>query len=200
MSLGNSQIDTKEPHFSQREAAGVSGVPMGTINNWIDREYISLSEPTDRRLAGRRFFSIRDIVVIRAMYYCTNRFGLPPSYAATIAHSIATNMTEGRQPQGSDGKFMSTWFLVFRVLGNDGKLADGWGHDYAAYDASTGQFLDYNDASKQPVNPVNIVSGFLAIPSSKLANHTFLQCADILSQSAGNPKGLVTQGLPPMDF
>ena len=197
---GQTKIDINQPQFTQREAAAVAGVPMGTINNWLDRGLVSLSETPDRRLAGRRFFSIRDIIRIRAMYYCTNRFGLPPSYATMIAHNIASDITSFTLPKGADGRFMSTWYFVFRVLNADETLSDSWGHDHVAYDAATGCFLDFNDASRHPANPVEIASGFLAIPSSKLANHTFLQCADILSQGAGNPKGFVTQGLPPMDF
>jgi hypothetical protein len=192
-------FDLDEPQFTQREAAQITGAPMGTINNWLDREYLSLGKSPDRRLRARRMFSGRDIIFVRAMFYCTSRFGLPPAHAAGMAHRIAADSSMGL-PDNDQGEQMSTWYLLFRVLDPSGNVSDEWGCDHVAFCKATGRFFDFNDASLQPVNPVEIAGGFLAIPSSIIAQHTIAECADLLSQALGNPPGTMTRNLPPMRF
>ena len=79
---GDTPINAYEPTFTQREAAELSGVDNATINNWILRGFIKLTEVKDRRLAGRRLFAIADVAALEGMNYCVKCLDMRPEGAA----------------------------------------------------------------------------------------------------------------------
>lgn len=190
---GNTPIDCLEPQFTQREAAELSGADMASINNWIQRGDFELKEVRDRRLQGRRFFSISDIAALRAFNHCVKALELRPSAAAFAANVVREFYSdpELRDPgKTATGKHYRVWHMLARMTLIE--TGDGdWIERPLWQDPESGVF--YNDnpvmfAATMPFMFTDFAS--IIIPTSTIVNRTFLKCCDALS---------IDRGLEPMN-
>jgi hypothetical protein len=86
-------LDLHEPIYSQAELCEVAGTDRITINNRIHSGVLIPGEVSDRRLQGRRLFSVITIFEVKLTTELVNCFRIPPSAAA----SIAKKTTDGHQ-------------------------------------------------------------------------------------------------------
>lgn len=183
---GDTPINVDEPQFTQREASEVSGAPMKTINNWLDREFFSLTQSDDRRLAGRRYFSIRNIVFLKAMQHCSDRLSLAPSLASQLANKCAAELGSW-SGQAQDGSHFRIWYLAYRS--NFGGMAtDGWAIQAVWQHPKSGLFYQYAPAlfgEDEPMEPME--SAFITFPASRLGNTAFLAATKLLSDDPDEP-------------
>lgn len=196
---GDTPIDCFEPQFTQREASDISGADMKTINNWIDRKHLVLTEVSDRRVAGRRLFSIADIAAVHTMHYCTKMLDCPPAAAVEISAVVRDFMVEfGRErPKTPDGKHYKIWHICKRsVVGVPGTQSfNGWHFQGIWQHPDSGAFYYHNPGifGDEPF------AGFphfpcIMLPTSQLAARIFLKCSDLLLEDAGNKAGAASEG------
>lgn len=181
---GNTPIDCYDQQFTQREASELSGVDMATINNWLQRGDYALAESKDRRLKGRRLFSVADIAALHTMDFCTRAMDMRPAAAAVAGRIVYRAFGHPGQlgERAEDGRAFEFWHLMhktpFASLGFDD---DGWSIQGIWQDRKTGAFYHYDPISYPDEEPF----GFphfpcLSIPTSELARRIFLKCADHL--------------------
>lgn len=189
---GNTPIDTAEPQFTQREATLISGADAKAINNWIDRGFLKLAETKDRRLTGRRLFSIADIAVIQTMHYCAKLIAIPPSASVEVASVVRQFIAEGMpRTKTKSGKTFKVWHIckvaMFEDEG-DGEAQGRWSLQGIWQHPETGAFYHYNpeyygedDFTGFPHFPC------IMLPTSDIAVRVFLACADLLIRDNGDP-------------
>jgi hypothetical protein len=165
----NTPINVLEPQFTQREAADIAGVDMKTINNWIDRGHVTLSQVNDRRLTGRRLFSIQDVAYLAVVALCTKELGLQPLSATEIASAIVMEFLNGGVNNPS-----------YDVIHVGRRTPTGeWMFSFAYWDRETG--VAYGPGGVRQPLPFDS-EPFLVIPSSHLCRDVFLKCAALLNE------------------
>lgn len=187
---GNTPVNVDLPQFTQREASEVSGAEMKSINNLLDRGFFALTPVEDRRLAGRRLFSIRNIVFLKAMQHCSERLGLPPSLASLLAHKTANEL--GSWPgKTEDGKHYRIWYLAYKAIAADVDVAEdgGWHIQPVWQNPTSGILYQYQPSMfGEEDNALPLLeSAFIVFPASRLGNTTFLQCCKLLNEDPEAP-------------
>lgn len=189
--FGNTPIDCYLPQFSQREASDLSGVSMPTLNNWLQRGDYKLAESEDRRLVGRRFFSIADTAALHTRDFCTKHLDMRPA-SASIAGGVVYNAFCDYRRVGEvrdDGQVFEFWHIMHKSPFPSISAIDGWNIQGIWQDRTTGAFHHYDPIRFPEEEPF----GFphfpcLSIPTSEIVRRIFLRCADFLqSENAENP-------------
>lgn len=84
MSKGDT-INLNEPLFIHGEACTVAGIDGKSLNNWTQREIISLGQ---MHRSGRRLYSILDLVKLRVIADLARILKMGPSFAEAISQSV----------------------------------------------------------------------------------------------------------------
>ncbi|WP_374330450.1 MerR family transcriptional regulator [Aestuariivirga sp.] len=104
MITGDTPIHIDEPLFVLSEASEITRVPVKSINNWTQREVISIG--TMQR-TGRRLYSILDLCQLRVMGDLSSVVNVIPGHAAAIAEYVRKRGFE-RTERDEDGKLRWT--------------------------------------------------------------------------------------------
>jgi hypothetical protein len=185
---GDTPIDCFLPQFSQREASDLAGVDTATINNWLQRGDFKLAEPGDRRLRGRRFFSVADIAALHTMDFCVKALDMRPGAAAIagrIVHRAFGEAAFGEKRE--DGRVFEFWHLMhrtpFQTIGDE----DGWTTQGVWQDRQSGAFFEYDPIIYPNEEPFGLPHfPCLSIPTSEILRRIFLKCADHLRGDEGD--------------
>lgn len=194
---GNTPIDCYQPQFSQREASQLSEVEATTINNWLHRGDYTLAEPDDRRLKGRRFFSIADIAAFHTMDFCIRSLDMRPASAAVAGQIVFKSFGDGTIMGDKDevsGKRYEFWHIMHKTPFSVGAIdgwPDGWSVQRVWKDRKKeGAFYQYDPISYPEEEPIGLPHfPCLSIPTSELARRIFLKCSDYLLAEAKANEG-----------
>jgi hypothetical protein len=184
---GNAPINIYEPQFTQKEACEVARVDSGTVNNWIERRHVRLAEIPDRRLAGRRLFSIVDITFLAVMGVCTRDLGMAPTSAVEWASSVVNEFSFILSNKDNPNRRRLDTIHIGQ------RLPDGaWSVGFAYYDRENGKFLQPGAEKTLDVH----LRPALIIPSTRICTQVFLECSNLLMNEDAKA-GPSTSGLDP---
>lgn len=80
------------PTFLQADAQKLSGADTVSVNNWLARGYIQLSQhPKARAIGGGRMFSFYDVLKLKVMGQLAG-LKVPPKFAAEIGNQVVARI------------------------------------------------------------------------------------------------------------
>ncbi len=165
------ELNHFKPMFTQAEACEIAALNPAWVNNWIARGHFELSEGDDRRLAGRRLFSVQDIVFFAAMAIAIEDVGMQPADAKPFAHRAATEIW---YPQ-HEGRVTMTIGRKIKTNGKD----PFWQVGFVWLDKATGALTEPGgtlpDLSK---------SAFVLMPCSEIVDLVLSRCRAMLSKES----------------
>lgn len=86
------EFDLHTPRFTQTEALAVSGLTAPTLQTWVNREHVTLSDQNPGR-GRRRVYSPLDVVKLAIMRRLFD-FGVDITYIKELAEDVAETLAE----------------------------------------------------------------------------------------------------------
>ena len=175
-------INLNEPIFAQTELCDMARLEANTVNNWVRLNHVVPAPSTDRRMRGRRFYTLLECVKARIMGSCVERLAMQPAHAAEVAaHALQVIAKElpGEEIATIDVAVFS-YLIVSQASGNvTVSTAYRWGKFAQAGADPT--FYGMNPENYPAAMPVIFpLEAFAIVPITQLFREVFNAATEIL--------------------